>query len=147
MATRRGYWTFSPHSGGTRVPAALQLDTRSRIEMYADRNYSGLYLRIDVRFRGALCYIDAFTEPAPPTADLLHSLNESREQYLARRRETPTHLCRLRYFAGRNLWSMALYTYSNERFEPCVLPAGEHCGTPEECFDLAASFYLGGRAA
>ena len=147
MATNQKHWAFSPHSGGSKIPAVLQSETRSRVEKYADRNYSGLYTRIDLRFRGALCYIDAFTEPAAPSANLLRSLNESREQYLAHRREIPTHLCRLRYFSGRNLWSMALYTYSNERFEPCVLPTGEHCGTPEECFALAASFYLSARAA
>jgi hypothetical protein len=142
MATSRKQWVSSPHTGGSKITPALQVDTRSRIERYAEQHFAGAYTRIDVRFRGALCYIDAFTEPAPPSRDLLRSLGESLEEHLARLRAVPTRLCRLRYFSGRGLWSMALYSYSGERFEPCMLPTGEFCGTPEECFALGASFYL-----
>ena len=147
MTSSRKQWTFAPHSGGSKVPPTLQLDTRSPIEQYAEQRYVGLYTRIDVRFRGALCYVDAFTEPTPPSRDLLRSLGESLDEYLARLREVPTRLCRLRYFAGRGLWSVALYSYSSERFEPCILPTGEYCGSPEECFALGASFYLTNQAA
>ncbi len=147
MAPSRKQWTFAPHSGGSKIPPALQLQTRFRIEQYAEQHYAGLYTRIDVRFRGALCYVDAFIEPTPPSRDLLRNLGESIEGYLARQREIPMRLCRLRYFAGRGLWSMALYSYSSERFEPCILPTGEYCGSPEECFALGASFYLNHQAA
>ncbi len=167
MSPSRKQWTFAPHSGGSKIPPDLQLSTHARIERYAEQHYAGLYTRIDVRFRGALCYIDAFTEPAQPSRDQLRSLGESIEGYLARLRETPTRLCRLRYFAGhlarlretptrlcrlryfagRDLWSVALYSYSSERFEPCILPTGEYCGNPEECFALGASFYLTREAA
>jgi len=147
MSPSRKQWTFAPHSGGSKISPALQLSTHARIERYAEQHYAGLYTRIDVRFRGALCYIDAFTEPAQPSRDQLRSLGESIEGYLARLRETPTRLCRLRYFAGRDLWSVALYSYSSERFEPCILPTGEYCGNPEECFALGASFYLTREAA
>jgi hypothetical protein len=147
MATNRKVWAFSPHSGGSKITSDLQVETRSRIEKYAAQNYPGLYTRIVVRFSGALCYIDAFTEPARPTPALLKTLGESLEDYLSRLREVPTHLCRLRYFAGHKHWSMALYSYANERFEPCILPSGEYFGTPEVCFALGASFYLSDEAA
>ena len=147
MATSRKQWVFSPHTGGSKIPPALQLDTRTRIERYAERHYADLYTRIDVTFRGALSYVEAFTEPTAPTRGLLQSLGESLDEYLARLRETPVRLCRIRYFAGRDLWSMALYSYSSERYEPCILPTGEYCGTTEECFALAASFYLTGAGA
>lgn len=147
MTTSPKQWTFAPHSGGSKIPPALQLATRARIERYAEQHYASRYTRIDVRFRGVLCYVDAFTEPALPSPKLLRVLGESREEYLARLRETPTHLCRLRYFSGRALWSMALYNYSNERYQPCVLLNGEDCGSPEECFALGASFYLTDQSA
>ena len=78
-------WVFSPHSGGTTIPSAVQ------------------------------------------------------EHYLERRRSTPIHLCRLRYFA-EDKWSIALYLYSHERYEPSVFATGEFFGTPEEAFDLCATF-------
>jgi hypothetical protein len=138
---------MSPHAGGSKIPPSLQAEIRSRIERHAKRKFAGAYNRIDVRFRGALCYVDVFTEPEPPAPKLLRALGETLKQYQERLRSTPTHLCRLRYFSGRNGWSLALYTYSQERYEPCLLPNGEHFGTVEKCFALAASFYLGDHLA
>jgi hypothetical protein len=65
---------------------------------------------------------------------------ESREEYIERLRNTPTHLCRLRYFGDENRWSMALYTYSHEKYEPCIFNNGTFHGTPEEGFDTAAVY-------
>ena len=141
MAARK-QWVFSPHAGGSKIPPALQAQVHSRILDYARRHYDGSYTRIEVRFRGALCYIDAFSEPSPPSPALLRALKETRAHHLERLRATPMHLCRLRYFSFRSHWSVALYTYSNERYAPTVLPTGEYFGTPEECFALAASFHL-----
>ena len=59
-------WVYSPHSGGKSVPPAVKLRTERRILDYAARHYGGKFIRIDVRFRGALCYIDAYTEPDVP---------------------------------------------------------------------------------
>ena len=53
--------------------------------------------------------------------------------------ETVSRLGRLRYF-GENKWSFALFTYSNERYEPCLLPKGEF-GSLKECINVCA-FYL-----
>lgn len=115
--TRRLHWVLSPHRGGTPVPSRVQFETRRRIQAHADEHYSGRFLRIDVRFRGCFCYIDAFCEP-----------------------DRPTHLCRLRYFSGRDRWSVAFYTYSHERYEPSFFPTGEPFGTPEEGFDIGAVY-------
>ena len=46
---------------------------------------------------------------------------------------------RLRYFA-EDRWSLAFYTYSNERYEPCVFHNGTFFGTPEEGLDVAAIY-------
>jgi len=59
-----------------------------------------------------------------------------------RLRNTPTHLCRLRYFGDQERWGFAFYTYSGERYELSVFPSGEFLGPPEEAFQVAAGAYL-----
>ena len=60
---------------------------------------------------------------------------------MERLRNTPIHLCRLRYFGDDNGWSMALYTYSHEKYEPCVFMTGDWQGTPEDAFEIAAMYF------
>jgi len=71
---------------------------------------------------------------------MLSSLGETREHYLERLRSVPVHLCRLRYFRNEDAWSVAFYTYSHERYEPCVFHSGDDHGTPEEAFDVGAVY-------
>ena len=59
-------WVYSSHTGGKSIPPAVRARTERRIVDYADKHYEGRFTRIDVRFRGALCYIDAYTEPDVP---------------------------------------------------------------------------------
>jgi hypothetical protein len=131
---------YDPHSGGIKIPEAVRVRTRDRILAYAEKHYLGKYTRIDVRFRGQLCYIDAYTEPyVPPDFDE-SAFGESREEYRERLRNFPLHLCRLRYFGDEDSWSMAFYTYSNEKYEPCVFGNGSFHGTPEEAFETSAVY-------
>jgi hypothetical protein len=132
-------WIFNPHTGGVKIGSAKQSEVRQRIERYAASNYAGRYIRLEIRFRGALCYIDAFTEPQPPSPSQLKITGETKEQFIERLRSFPTHLGRLRYFAG-DRWSYAFYTYSNERYEPTLFHSGDWFGTPEEAFDIGASY-------
>jgi hypothetical protein len=136
-------WFLDPHSGGTKIPEAIRRETVSRLERHAAAHLAGLYTRLDIRFRGSFCYVDAFIEPEEPSASLLQSTGEPREQFVERLRATPLHLCRLRYFRP-DQWSLAFYTYSNERYEPCVFRNGTFFGTPEEGLDVGA-VYLRGR--
>ena len=136
----RKAWVYDPHSGGVKSSSGVQERTRRRILAYADEHYAGLFTRIDVRFRGALCYIDAYTEPDVPSKALLDLRLESQEQYLKRLRSTPTHLCRLRYFGDEDSWSMAFYTYSHEKYEPSIFNNGTFHGTPEEAFETSAVY-------
>lgn len=141
MASKRR-WVFGPDSGGVRIPEVMKQRTVARIERFAAEQFAGRYTRLEVRFRGQFCYIDAYTEPQPlgenwPPPDW----PETREEYLTRLRDTPTHLCRLRYFGNEEGWGFAFYTYSNERYELAVFPSGEFFGPPEEAF-RAASVYL-----
>jgi hypothetical protein len=141
MARRQ--WVFDPDHGGVKVPEAVKRRTEERIRRYAETHFAGCYTRLDIRFRGQFCYIDAYTEPEPlgpnwPPADW----PESREEYLARLRNTPTHLCRLRYFGDEEGWGFAFYAYSGNRYELSIFPSGEFFGTPEDAFQVSASAYL-----
>jgi hypothetical protein len=131
---------YSPHSGGKGIPPPVQERTRRRILEYAKKHYSGKYTRIDVRFHGKFCYVDAYTEPFVPQRFNSKLYGESREEHIERLRNTPTHLCRLRYFGDEDRWSMAFYTYSNERYEPSIFNNGSFQGTPEEAFETSAVY-------
>lgn len=142
---RRG-WYFAPDSGGRPIPDLVRRRTEERIRRHAEQHFAGRYTRLEIRFRNPFCYIDAYTEPEPlgpdwPPADW----PESREEYLERLRNTPTHLCRLRYFGDEERWGFAFYTYSHERYELSVFPSGELFGSPEEAFEVSAGAYLQGQ--
>ena len=111
-------WVYNPQVGGTKVPLAVRRRTEQRIRAYAQANYRGKFNRLEVRFRGALCHVDAYVDDCP---------------------NFPLHLCRLRYFR-EDLWSMAFYTYSNEKYEPCVFRDGTFLGTPEEAFEVSSGY-------
>lgn len=138
-------WVFDPHSGGVKIPDKVKASTTSRILKYAEQHYAGKYIRIDVRFRNQLCYIDAHTEPfvVPESEYDASFYGESREARLERLRNFPVHLCRLRYFGNENQWSMAFFTYSNEKYSPCYFRNGTFFGTPEEAFEQSAGYLEG----
>jgi hypothetical protein len=121
-----------------KIPDNLKEATKRRILAHAEQHYAGKYTRLDLRFKGALCYIDSYTVP-DATRPVWTITGETREQYLERLRSCPTHLCRLRYL-GQDRWSVAFYTYSSERYEPCFFGSGEMIGTPEEGLDVGAVY-------
>jgi len=137
----RKQWVFTPDRGGVRIPEAVQQRTGERIRRYADQHFAGRYTKLAIRFRGQFCYVDAYTEPEPPGRNWPpRDWPESREQFLGRLRNTPLHLCRLRYFGDDERWGFAFYTYSNERYELSVFPSGEFFGSPEAAFGAAAVY-------
>ena len=138
----RGQWVFDPDSGGKKIPDAVKARTEARIRRYAEENFAGHYTRLDIRFRGQFCYIDAFTEPSLLSGWPPPDWPETREQVIERLRNTPTHLCRLRFFGKEEGWGWAFFTYSNEKYQLSMFPSGEFFGTPEEAFHLSAQMYL-----
>ncbi len=132
-------WVYDPHSGGNKIPEAVRRDTIARLERHAAAKFAGKYTRLDIRFHGAFCYVDAFTEPNEPTKELLKVTGETREDFMERLRSRQVHLCRLTYFSKDN-WSLAFYTYSNERYEPCTFRNATFKGTPEEGLDVGAAY-------
>ena len=136
-------WVFAPDSGGVKIPEAVKQRTEQRLRRYAEGHFAGRYTRLEIRFKGQFCYIDAYTEPEPlgpgwPPPDWPETPEEMQE----RLRNTPTHLCRLRYFGNEERWGFAFYTYSNEKYELSIFPSGDFFGSPEEAFEVAAGAYL-----
>jgi len=132
-------WVFDPHSGGNKTPDQLKPKIRKRIENFAAEYYAGKCTRLEIRFRGQLCYIDAYTEPVANENWPPGDWPETREEYIEHMRNTPIHLCRLRYFSA-DRWSMAFDTYSNEKYTPSIFNTGDFIGTPEEAFDTSAVY-------
>src|SRR6266566_4777775 len=136
---RRG-WVFAPDAGGKKIPDAVKERTEVRLRKYADEHFAGRFTRLDIRFRGQFCYIDAYTEPdVSPRASPCGS-EETREQMIERLRNTPIHLCRLRYFGDEDGWGFAFYTYSNEKYELSMFPTDGIVCKPEESME-ASSVY------
>jgi len=135
-------WVRNPHAGGIKITPPVRRRTEQRVRAYAEAHHGGKFTRLNIRFRGVFCYIDAYTEPERPSPALLRVTGETPEEYLQRLREAPLHLCRLRYFGDEDAWSMAFYTYSHERYDPCAFQDGSFHGTPEDAFEIGA-IYLG----
>ncbi|MBU3967885.1 MAG: hypothetical protein KKG76_11035 [Euryarchaeota archaeon] len=75
--------------------------------------------------------------------DVKKRINDVAEQQLKgieRLRNSPIHLCRLRYF-DKDKWGFAWYNYSNEKYELATYPDGEFFGKPEDAFLASAAFY------
>ena len=140
---QRRHWVFSPNIGGVRIPELVKRRTEARLRRYAEENFAGCYTHLEIRFRGQFCYVDAYTEELQPGPDWPPAgWHETREEYVERMRNTPTHLCRLRYFGDEDRWGFAFFRYSNEKYELSVFPSGEFFGMPEEAFDTAARVHL-----
>ena len=141
MPSRR-QWVFDPDSGGVKIPERIRPSIAQRIQHVAEKHLAGKYIRLDIRFRGVFCYIDAYQEPDVPADWPPKEWGQTHKEFIEQLRNTPTHLCRLRYF-GDDRWGFGFYTYSNERYELTVYPDGEFLGKPEDAFMTAAEFYLG----
>ncbi len=135
----RKVWMYDPDSGGVRIPERTKNDVRRRLEGYAAKYLRGRYTRLDIRFRGRFCYVDAFVEPERTGGTIG---GETAAQRLERLRHTPVHLCRLRHFAP-DRWTLGFYKYSDEKYELCFVDEanGFEC-TPEQGFAVAARVYL-----
>jgi hypothetical protein len=115
---RRGRWVYDPQSGGERISPLLQEQVRERLRRHAARIVPGKENWLQIRFRGPFCYVDAQLPGAPVV----------------------THMCRLPNLRKPDCWSLAFYTYSNERYEPCLFRSGSWEGIPEEGLDIGSMY-------
>jgi hypothetical protein len=61
---------------------------------------------------------------------------------MERLRNTPIHLCRLRYRGDEEHWGFAFFAYSSEKYELSVFPSGQFFGPPEDAFEVSANVHL-----
>ena len=119
---RRKIWMHNPHARGTTIPSGVRQETERRIRAYAENRYAGTFSRLGVRFHGALCYIDAYVEPDPPSRRLLHVLDETRGQYLDRVRERSMNEIG-RILIAQPLWPSAAKSHNESSNKPMHLTA------------------------
>lgn len=112
-------WVYDPHSGGTAVPANIQYTVREQLRKHVQKQGYTAIRELLVRFRSQFCYVDAY-------------IGDETEA---------THLFRLRYIAIPGHWSLAFYSYGNEKYEPCLYNTGELCGTPQEALDTCSIYF------
>ena len=136
---RKGWFFPHPRDKCVPVPKDKQEAIRQRIVAYIAEKYPGTHERIEVRFRGKYCYVDAYTPPPSITDGGLKSSGETRKEFEARWRSSPTHLCRLLHHSTEE-WGCAFYTYSNERYEVCAMSSGKFTGPLEEGLDIGATY-------
>ena len=138
----RKVWMCPPDSGGVKIPDTVKRRIKERIHLYAKKHFQGHFTRLEIRFHGQFCYIDAYQEPESFGPDWLTDGIESREEFQERLRNTPTHLCRLRFYGDEDRWGLAFFSYASEKYELSVFPSGDFWGTPEEAFHVSAGVYL-----
>ncbi len=137
--TRTHGWVYDPHSGGIKIPETTKRAVEARLQAHFAKLGFSKHYRLDVRFRGALCYLDAYAL-APDMAMVNGWVSQGMdvEEAKARYLEIPTKLGRLRHFAI-NRWSYAFFTYSSERYEATSLSA-DGTGLPEQGLDMGCQY-------
>jgi hypothetical protein len=136
-------WVFDPDSGGIKIPDRVRRRVEERLRHYAEEQFAGRFTRLEIRFRAQFCYVDAYTEPEPLTPDWPPAdWHETREEYQERLRNTPTHLCRLRYFGDEERWGFGFYSYASEQYELSMFPTGDFFGSPEDALEVSGGLYL-----
>ena len=134
---------YLPDSGGVKIPDPVRADLKRRILQVAREHFEGRYERLEIRFRSQFCYIDAFCEPDVPEGWPPESWQVTREEYIEKLRNSPLHICRLRYF-GEDRWGFGFFSYANEKYEASFYPDGSFIGKPEDAFVTAAAVHLAG---
>ena len=112
-------WVYDPQGGGVKIPLKTHNDVCNQIETFARTRPWYPKNQLKVRFRNQFCYID--------------TIKEGDDRFFP--------LCRLRYFTQKS-WSFALFTYSNERYEPCIFSNGKWEGTIEAVLEICEPFII-----
>lgn len=109
-------WCLDPHSGGKKIPPEFYPSLVARAAAYKLPDRSQGKFELKLRFKNQFCYLD--------------SLEDGK-------------LCplgRFRYF-NPDKWSVAFFTYSNDRYQPCFFNDGTWFGSFEQAIDVC-SVYL-----
>lgn len=112
-------WVYTPHSGGQKIPPITQEIIRKELADYSCQRPWHPKQQLMARFKSQFCYIDTIDTE--------------------KKRSFP--LCRLRYFR-KNSFSLALFAYSHERYEPTIFSSGKLEGTLIEALELCEPFII-----
>ena len=112
-------WVYDPQSGGSKVPPQIHKTLCKHAEAFSSGHAWYPRIQLKLRFRNQFCYVDTV---------------EAGDERLF-------PLCRLRHLALRG-WSLALFTYSNDRYAPCVFPDGKWEGTFEAALEVCDPFIM-----
>jgi len=112
-------WVYDPQSGGSKIPSLLHEDICKQAESFARTRLWYPQIQLKLRFKNQFCYVD--------------TVEQGDERVFP--------LCRLRYL-NKHGWSLALFTYSNERYELCLFSNGKWEGTLEAALELCEPFIL-----
>lgn len=114
-------WVYDPTSGGLKITMRDRERIKSEIELYARNQPWYKDVELIIKFKSQFCYIQ--------TKDR-NSDND-----------TPMPLCRLRSFSG-DKFGLALYLYSDEKYEDTLMPNGEWHGNAIQAFKVAETFII-----
>ena len=112
-------WVYAPHSGGTKMTPITQAQLLSELRNYCTSRPWYPKIQLSLRFKSQFCYVD--------------STDEGDERIFP--------LCRLRYFRDEH-FSLALFSYGNERYEPCLFANGKDQGTLTEAIETCEPFII-----
>ncbi len=110
-------------------------DARKRLRDHINKVWATRVVDWDTRSRGLFLYVDVeFAETGAKFIDPQNPDEEDDDE------ELPP-LMRLRFLGSVSEWEFACFDWSRGegRYEPSVVMSGLPFGTPEECFDAAAS--------
>ena len=93
----------APPTGGSKISQQVYEELCKQVDAFASTRPWYPDIQLKARIKGQFCYIDTV---------------EQRDDG-----ERVFPLCRLRRLNWG--WSMALFTWSNERYEPCIFPNGQ----------------------
>jgi hypothetical protein len=112
-------WVYDPQSGGNKISPQTHKALYAQAEAFAKARPWYPRIQLKLRFKNQFCYVD--------------TMEEGDERLFP--------LCRLRYF-NQDKWSLALFTYSNERYSPSLFFDGEWEGTFDAALETCESFIL-----
>lgn len=111
-------WVRDVHSNGEKIPPSEYENIRKQVKAYAAKKSWKSSYELQLRFKSQFCYVDALEKDG-----------------------TVSPLGRLRYL-DKNKWSVAFFTYSNDRYEPCALANGNLEGTLKECLKVCETYLV-----
>lgn len=106
-------WVLDPHSGGKKIPPDLFASLTKRLATYKKAQFPHAKSELKMRFKNQFCYLES---------------EEDGKSF---------PLGRLRYF-NPDRWSVAFFSYSNEKYQPCFLDTGNGFGSFEQALNACS---------